>query len=176
MSKSLFITISTILLLPYLAYTGFQEIYPSDPDIVYVKQPNLFSGKWEKTASSDSFSEYIDPTKIEKNIDSTIDIVVMRNYYKVQKNSDSDKNLIFKSQVNNETIDCFNQTVIVNKMYFLGDHFAGGSLVDEPLEPISTPIRVQERTIGLSKIKKVCALANIGLDNQFIKSHFMNNI
>jgi hypothetical protein len=176
MSKSLFITISSILLLPYLAYTAFQEVYPSDPDIVFVKEPNLFSGKWEKTASSDSFSEYVDPSKIEKNFDSTIDVVIMRNYYKTQKNSDSDKNLAFMSQVNRETIDCFNQTIIVNKMYFLGDHFAGGSLVDEPIEPISTPIRVQERTIGLSKIKKVCSMANMGPDPQYIKSYFMHNI
>jgi hypothetical protein len=176
MKKSIFITISFILILPYLAYVGLQAIYPSDPDIVYVKQPNLFSGTWEKTASSDSFSEYIDRTKIEKNIDSTVDVVVMRNYYKLQKDLDSDKNLIFKSQVSNETIDCFNQTIIVNKMYFLGEHFAGGSLVDEPIEPLSTPIRVQERTIGLSKLKKVCSLANMGSDAQFIKSYFMNNI
>lgn len=85
----------------------------------------------------------------------------MRNYYKIQKNSDSERNVIFKSQVKNETIDCFNQTIVVNKMYFLGDHFASGSLVDESLDPISTPTRLQDRTVGLRKIKKVCALANM---------------
>jgi len=176
MRKSLYITISSILLLPFLAYAAFQEVYPSDPDIIFVKEPNLFSGKWEKTASSDSFSEYVDPSKIDKNIDSTISVVIMRNYYKTQKDSDSDKNLAFKSQVSRETIDCFNQTISINKVYFLADHFAGGSLVDEPLEPISTPIRVQERTIGLSKIKKVCSVANMSPDPQYIKSYFMNNI
>ena len=127
-------------------------------------------------AYSDNFSEYINPVKIEKNFDSTVEVVTMRNYYKTQLDNDDDKNITYKSHVSYETVDCFNQTITVNKIYLLGDHFAGGSLVEEPVEPLSKPIRVHSRSIGFSKIVKVCEIANQNTDSQYIKSTFMNNI
>ena len=154
----------------------FQQIYPSDPSIVHIKRPSLFSGEWQKVAYSDNFSEYIEPTRIEKNLNSTIEIVTMRNYFETQTDNDNDKTVSYKSHVSYETIDCFNQTVTVNKIYLLSNKFASGSLVEEPIEPVSTPIRVNSQSIGFSKIRKVCELANLAPDSKYIKSNFMINI
>jgi len=175
MKKSLYLSLAVIFTTPYLAYSAIQAIEPCDPDYVYVKQPSLFAAKWQKVAYSENFSEYINPVKIEKNLDSTVEVVTMRNYYKTQSDND-DKNIIYKSHVSYETVDCFNQTITVNKMFLLGDHFAGGSLVEEPIEPLSGPIRVHSRSIGFSKIVKVCEIANLSTDSQYIKSSFMNSI
>ena len=176
MKKTLYLILAIILITPLTAYLTMQSIYPSDPDLVFVKQPSLFSGVWQKVAYSDNFSEYIEPKRMEKNLDSTVDIVTMRNYFKPQFDGDADKSISYKSQVSYETIDCFNQTVTVTKMYLLSEHFTKGSLVDEPIEPISTPIRVNARSIGFSKIRKVCELSNLSTDSQYVKSSFMNNI
>jgi hypothetical protein len=100
----------------------------------------------------------------------------MRNYYKTQIDIDDDKNITYKSYVSYETVDCFNQTITVNKIYLLGDHFAGGSLVVEPVEPLTKPIQVHSRSSGFSKIVKVCEIANQNTDSQYVKSSFMNNI
>ena len=176
MKKTLYLSLAGILITPYLAYSAIQVIEPCDPDIVYVRQPSLFAAKWQKVAYSENFSEYINPVKIEKNLDSTIEVVTMRNYYKTQTVNEDDKNIVYKSQVSYETVDCFNQTITVNKIYLLGDHFAGGSLVEEPVEPLTKPIQVQSRSIGFSKIVKVCEIANQNTDSQYYKSSFMNNI
>ena len=176
MNKSLYLSLAGIIITPYLAYSAIQAIEPCDPDFVYVKQPSLFAAKWQKVAHSENFSEYINPIKIEKNLDSTVEVVTMRNYYKTQIDNDEDKNITYKSHVSYETVDCFNQTITVNKIFLLGGHFAGGSLVEEPVEPLTKPIRVHSRSIGFSKIVKVCEIANQNTDSQYIKSSFMNNI
>ena len=176
MKKALYITLAGILATPFLAYSAIQAIEPCDPDFVYVKEPSLFAAKWQKVAHSENFSEYINPVKIEKNFDSTVEVVTMRNYYNKQLDNDDDKNVVYKSHVSYETVDCFNQTITVIKIYLLGDHFAGGSLVEEPVEPLSKPIRVHSRSIGFSKIVKVCEIANQGTESQYVKSSFMNNI
>ena len=176
MKKTLYITLAIILITPLSGYMALQVIDPSDPDLVYVKKPSLFSGAWQKVVYSDNFSEYIEPKKMEKNLDSTVDIVTMRNYFKPQFDDEIDKSISYKSQVSYETIDCFNQTVTVTKMYLLSEHFAKGSLIDEPIEPVSTPIRVNARSIGFSKIRKVCELSNLSTDSDYVRSSFMNNI
>jgi hypothetical protein len=165
-----------ILFLPLLAFGIFQKFFPSDPNIVYIKKPSLFSGAWERVAYSDNFSEYIEPKRMGKNLDSTVDIVTMRNYFRPQFDDDKDENISYRSQISYETIDCFNQTITVTKMFLLSDHFANGSLVDEPIEPISTPIHVNARSIGFSKIRKVCELSNLVTDPNYIRSSFMNSI
>lgn len=174
--KLVYATIGLILVLPILAFGSLQKYYPNDPDIVYVKDPSIFSGKWQKIASSNNFSEYIESSKIEVNLDKTVEIVIMRNYYKPQVDEDSNKNLIYKSAISYETIDCFNQTITASKIYQLSDHFSGGALIIEPIEPILKPIRVNPNSIGFSKIRKVCELTNQAIDDQYIKSSFMNNI
>ena len=175
MKKSLYLSLAVIFTTPYLAYSAIQAIEPCDPDYVYVKQPSLFAAKWQKVAYSENFSEYINPVKIEKNLDSTVEVVTMRNYYKTQSDND-DKNIIYKSHVSYETVDCYHQTVSVNKIYLISGHFANGSLVDEPIEPISKPIKVNEGSIGSSKIAKVCDLANRGEEATINRSHYMSNI
>jgi len=175
MKKTLYISLAIILMTPLAGYLTIQYIYPSDPDLIYIKQPSLFSGEWEKVAYSDNFSEYIEPKKMGKNIDSTVDIVAMRNYFKPQLDDDN-KDVSYKSQVSYETIDCFNQTITVSKMYFLSDHYAKGSLINEPIEPLTTPIHVTSHSVGFNKIRKVCELSNLLTDPQYIKSSFMNNI
>ena len=100
----------------------------------------------------------------------------MRNYYKTQSDNDDDKNIAYKSHVSYETVDCFNQTITVNKMYYLADHFASGSLIEEPIEPTSVPIHLQDKTVGLKKLKAVCRLTNHAGDGEYVKSSFMNNI
>jgi hypothetical protein len=171
----LYLTLAGIIVTPYLAYSAMQAIEPCDPDFVYVKPPSLFAANWQKVAYSENFSEYINPIKIEKNLDSTVDIVTMRNYFKKQIDKD-DQNIVYRSRVSYETIDCFNQTITVNKIFFLADHFAGGSLVDEPMEPLTKPLQVQSRSIGFSKVIKACEITNQNTDSESVKSSFMNNI
>ena len=84
MKKFLYITITSMLIIPYAAYSALQVINPVDPDVVHVKKPNLFAAEWKKVSYSDDFTDYLDATKIEKNLDSTIEIVSMRNYFKTQ--------------------------------------------------------------------------------------------
>jgi len=175
MKKTLYFSLAIILITPPAGYLTIQYFYPSDPYLIYIKKPSLFSGEWQKVAYSDNFSEYIEPKKIEKNIDSTVDIVTMRNYFKPQLDDD-DKDVSYRSQVSYETIDCFNQTITVSKMYLLSDHYAKGSLINEPIEPLTTPIYVNSHSVGFSKIRKVCELSNLLTDPQYIKSSFMNNI
>lgn len=174
--KLIISVVLTIIFLPILALGAFKYQYPSDPDLVYIHQPSLFSGKWEKVAYSENFSEYIEPSKFEKNLDLTVDIVAMRNYFKPQLDDYTDQNQQYKSQVSYETVDCFNETITVNKMFLLGGQFAGGSLITEPIEPASTPIRVNSDSIGFRKIRKVCELAQLHNDPKHLKSSFMNNI
>lgn len=176
MKKALYISLAAILVAPYLAYSSMQAIYPCDPDLVHVRQPSLFAAKWQKVAYSDNFSEYINPVKIEKNLDSTVEVITMRNYFKTQSDHEDNKNIVYKSQVSYETVDCYHQTVTVNKIYLIRDHFADGPLVDEPIEPMSTPIKVSEGSIGSSKIAKVCALANQDVEAPLNRSHYMSNI
>ena len=95
MKKMLYATVAIILITPLSGYLALQAIDPSDPDLVYVKQPSLFYGAWQKVAYSDNFSEYIEPKRMEKNLDSTVDIVTMRNYFKPQFDDESDKSISY---------------------------------------------------------------------------------
>ena len=174
--KLVIATMLGVLLLPMIALGSLKTYYPNDPDLVYIHQPSLFSGKWQKIAYSENFSEYIDPNKFEKNLNFTVDIVTLRNYYKPQIDEYTDLNQQYKSQVSYETIDCFNETITVNKMYLLGGQFAHGSLIAEPIEPPSTPIRVNNESIGYRKIRKVCELSKLHPDSKQLKSSFMSNI
>lgn len=175
MKKTLYLSLAIILVTPYLAYSAMQAIDPSDPDFVYVSKPSLFAAKWQKVANSENFSEYINPEKIEINIDLTVDVVTMRNYFKSQIDADGE-GVAYKSQVSYETVDCFNQTITINKMFLLGGHFSSGPLVEDPIEPLSKPISVNARSIGFRKVLKVCEIAHQHTDPQYIKSSFMNNI
>lgn len=159
-----------------LVYGAFRQQYNVDPESVYVRAPNLFSGKWDRVAYSDNFSEYIHPSRVERNLDSTIEVVTLRNYYKAQVDNSDDKKIVYKSNVSLETIDCYHQTVTVNKIYLIGGHFADGPLVEEPIEPVSKPIKVSEGSIGSSKIAKVCALKNQDTEFPSNRSHYMSNI
>ena len=176
MKKYLYATIASIMAIPLLAYSAIQAIEPNGPDIVYVKKPNMFAAEWKKVSYSDDFTDYLDATKIEKNLDSTIEIVSMRNYFKTQTSDFADEPTKYRSIVYKETIDCFNQTILINKMYLLADHFAGGSLVEEPLEDVSNPIKVKPGSVGMGMIKQVCGLAYENSDPKYIKSSCMNNI
>ena len=176
MKKFLYITITSMLIIPYAAYSALQVINPVDPDVVHVKKPNLFAAEWKKVSYSDDFTDYLDATKIEKNLDSTIEIVSMRNYFKTQISDFAAETSKYRSIVYKETIDCFNQTIVINKMYLLADHFAGGSLVEEPLEDVSNPIKVKPGSVGMVMIKQACGLAYETSDPKYIKSSFMNNI
>lgn len=174
--KLVLYSIMCVFAIPILVYGAFRQQYNLDPESVYVRSPNLFSGKWEKVAYSDNFSEYIHPSKIERNLDSTIEVITLRNYYKPQVENSNDKKIVYKSNVSLETIDCYHQTVTVNKIYLISGHFADGPLVEEPIEPVSKPIIVSEGSIGLSKISKICELVNKESYSTFDKSSFMKNI
>ena len=100
----------------------------------------------------------------------------MRNYFKPQADDYTDSKQSYQSHISYETIDCFHQTITVSKIYLLSGHFAKGSLVAEPVEPVWTPIHVKSGTVGLSKIQRVCELANMNSEPHYVKSSFMNNI
>jgi len=56
------------------------------------------------------------------------------------------------------------------------EHFTGGSLIQEPIGPPTKPMKVNTRSIGFSKITKVCEIADQDIELLHIKSSFMNNI
>lgn len=174
--KLLYTTFAVLLLLPLIGFGALQKYYPSDPDLVHINQPNLFAGKWQKVGFSENFTEYIEPTKLERNRDFTIEIMTMRNYFKPQIDDFSDSKQSYYSHVSYETIDCFQQTISVSKIFLLSGHFAKGALIAEPVEPTWTPIHVSAGTVGLSKIQQACALANLNIEPHYFKSNFMNNI
>jgi hypothetical protein len=176
MKRFLYLIIVTLLTIPYAAYSALQAINPIDPDIVFVKKPSLFAAEWKKVSYSDEFTDYIDSKKIERNFDSTIEVVSMRNYFKPQISDFSDPTSKYKSIVYKETIDCFHQTIVINKKYLLADHFAAGSLVKDPVEDESDPIRVQPGSVGLLIVQEACGLAYETFDPKYIKSSFINNI
>ncbi|MBT8525411.1 hypothetical protein G6724_05545 [Polynucleobacter paneuropaeus] len=176
MKRFLYITVASMLAIPYMAYSALQVINPIDPDVVHVKKPNLFAAEWKKVSYSDDFTDYLDFTKIERGLDSTIEIVSMRNYFKTQTSDFTAEPSKYRSIVYKETVDCFNQTIVINKMYLLADHYARGSLVEEPLEDVSNPIKVRPGSVGLSMIKQACGLAYESSDPKYIKSSFMNSI
>ena len=176
MKKTLYITLAAILITPPIAYCAIQAIEPNSPDIVYVKKPSLFAAEWKKVSYSDEFTDYIDLKKIERNFDSTIEVISMRNYFKPQISDFSDPTSKYRSIVYKETIDCFNQTILINKKYLLAEHFAGGSLVEEPLEDVSDPIKVKPGSVGLLMVQEACGLAYETYDPKYIKSSFINNI
>ena len=97
MKKYLYATIASIIAIPLLAYSAIQAIEPNGPDIVYVKKPNMFAAEWKKVSYSDDFTDYLDATKIEKNLDSTIEIVSMRNYFKTQTSDFADEPTKYRS-------------------------------------------------------------------------------
>lgn len=176
MKKTLYITLASILITPFMAYSAIQAIEPSDPDIVIVKKPNMFAAEWKKVSYSDEFTDYIDTKKIERNFDSTIEVISMRNYFKPQLSDSSDNSSKYRSAVFKKTIDCFHQTIIVNKKYLLADPYASGSLVEEPLEDVTNPMRVKPGSVGLLMVQEACGLAYETSDPKYIKSSFMNNI
>lgn len=87
-------SIAFIFSMPALVYGAYTQKFNNDPESIYVKTPNLFSGKWERAAYSDNFSEYIDPNRLERNFDLTIEVVALRNYYKKQVDDDN-KEILF---------------------------------------------------------------------------------
>ena len=176
MKKYLCATIASIMAIPLLAYSAIQALEPNSPDIVYVKKPNMFAAEWKKVSYSDEFTDYIDSKKIERNFDSTIEVILMRNYFKTQTSDFSDNASEYRSIVYKETIDCFNQTIVINKKYLLADHFAGGSLVEDPLEDVTNAIKVKPGSVGLLMVQAACGIAYETSDPKYIKSSFMTNI
>lgn len=160
MRKSICISIFLVMIIPLDAYLALQYFIPSDPDVVYVKSPSLFSAKWEKVAEAENFSEYLDRERVLSNTDSTVSVVSMRNYSKGQSNKYGKKEDKYKSIVLNQTIDCFNGTIETTKMYLIEGHFAKGSLIDEPVELIWKPVKPDSSTISGLKIKQACEIAN----------------
>lgn len=176
MYKTIFLTIGSICAMPFMAYGTLQLAFPSDPDVVYVKSPSLFAAKWEKVASADDFSEYIDKSKVVRNTDMTITVVSMRNYSQPQSNKNDESIVQYKSEVLNETIDCFNQTIETTKVYLIGDNFARGAIVEDPIEITSLPRSVRPASVGHSKVRIACELLKYTNESEPAKSDFMRNI
>ena len=174
--RSAYISIVAIFVVPILVYIGFKEQFPIDPESIYIKSPSLFSGKWERVGYSENFSEYVDPKRLEVNIDNTIEVVSMRNYLKPQLDEKREANNLYKSVISYETVDCFNKTIVVNKVYFMSERFSLGALVAEPVEISSRPIYVDVGSVGYNKISRVCQMSSIYIDPKHTRTNFMNNI
>lgn len=176
MYKTILLTIGSICTIPFMAYGALQLAFPSDPDIVYVKSPSLFAAKWEKVASADDFSEYIDKSKVIRNGDMTITTVSMRNYSRPQSNKNDESIVEYKSEVLTETIDCFNQTIETTKVYLIGENFARGAIVEDPIEITSLPRVVRPASVGHSKVRIACEVADYHDKTKQTKLDFMRNI
>ena len=74
--RGFYITIGCVIALPILIYGIFTKQYPTDPDFIYVPAPNLFAAKWEKVGESDTFSQYLNKSKIIKKDDQTISVLL----------------------------------------------------------------------------------------------------
>lgn len=174
--RSAYISIVAIFVAPVLVYIGFKQQFPMDPESIYIKSPSLFSGKWERVSFSENFSEYVDPKRLEVNIDNTIEVISMRNYQKPQLEDTREGKNIYKSVIAYETVDCFSKTIVVNKVYFMSERFSLGVLIAEPIERSSRPIYVDEGSVGFNKISRVCEMSSVYIDPKHTRTDFMNNI
>lgn len=174
--KSIYLTLLGICGIPLVMYGALQTQFPEDPDLVFINQPSVFAGKWEKAGNSENFTDYINPKKIEETFDQTVDIVTLRNYHNTKLEKIEDDSISYRSHITFESINCFRQTITINKTYFFSGKFGTGSLVAEPIETYSKPINVSEGSVGFRKVKKVCELANVSKDSNYIKSRFLKFI
>jgi hypothetical protein len=153
-------SICGIFFFPILVYGAFINQHYSDPNVVYVKPPSLFSGKWEKIGSTDKFTEYFNTSKIFSDEDLLVEIVAMRHYSARQTDEIRNKEITYKSLVTYQTIDCFKETIKTTKIYLISGSFGNGPIVDEPFESLKSPRPVKLNSIGHSKIKTICEKAS----------------
>jgi hypothetical protein len=176
MIKNIYLIIFAVFSIPSIVLGIFRNQYPIDPDIVYVKSPNLFAEKWEKVGATNEFSQYIVKSRVIKNDDLTITVSVMRNYSGIKRKVKDDIKTQYHSEVVNMDINCFHQTYKTNKTYLLSGYFANGSLIEEPQEDFSMPNRVNRGTIGESLIEIACQIANYQKSSKDAKIGFMQDI
>lgn len=174
--KSIYLTIGFILCLPALVYAGFKQQFPNDPDIVYVKAPGLFAGKWDKVASSDDFAEYLNTASITANEETTVTAISMRHYAEIQTDKLDDVEITYKSMVLHQTIDCFRQKIATNKVYLVTGSYANGPIAADPIELYENPRTVNPSSVAQSKIDVVCSSKAINKEGASTKSIYMHNI
>jgi len=174
--KSIYLTVGFLLCLPALVYAGFKQQFPSEPDIVYVKAPGLFAGKWDKVASSDEFTEYLNKHSVIGNEEMTVSAISMRQYSVVQVDKLDDVQLTYRSMVLYQTIDCFHQTISTTKVYLIAGSYANGPIAADPIELFETPRTVKPSSIAQSKINAACSSDARAKEAMPTKTSYMLNI
>lgn len=174
--KSIYLTVGFLLCLPALVYAGFKQQFPSEPDIVYVKAPGLFAGKWDKVASSDVFTEYLNKPSITANDDMTISAISMRHYAEVQVDKQDEVQVTYKSKVLYQTINCFHQTITTTKEYLITGPYGNGPIASDPIELYETPRTPRTNSIGESKINTICSSETKPKEAASTKAIYMRNI
>jgi hypothetical protein len=174
--RSIYLTVGFLLCLPALVYAGFKQQFPSEPDIVYVKAPGLFAGKWDKVGSSDDFTEYLNKPSLTVNEDMTISAISMRHYALVQADALDEVQITYKSKVLYQTINCFHQTITTTKVYLITGPYANGPIASDPVELYETPKAVRPGSIAQSKVDAICSIENKPKEAASTKAVYMQNI
>lgn len=174
--RSIYLTVGFLLCLPALVYAGFKQQFPNDPDIVYVKAPGLFAGKWDRVASTDDFTEYLSKPSITADEDMTVTAISMRHYAVVQVDKLDEVQVTYKSKVMHQTINCFHQTITTTKVYLITGPYGNGPIASDPIELYETPRAVRPTSIGQSKINAICSSETKPKEDTSTKAIYMRNI
>jgi len=174
--KSIYLTVGFLLCLPALVYAGFKQQFPSEPDIVYVKAPGLFAGKWDKVASSNDFTEYLNKSSVTATEEMTVTAISMRHYAEMQVDKQDEVQVTYKSMVLHQTIDCFHQTISTTKVYLITGPYGNGPIASDPIELYETPRTVRPTSIAQSKINAICSSETKPKEDASTKAIYMRNI
>jgi len=174
--RGFYITVGCVIALPILIYGIFTKQYPTDPDFIYVPAPNLFAAKWEKVGESETFSQYLNKSKIIKNNDQTISVLVMRNFSSSKSKKDSFSTKPYRSEVASIEIDCFHKTFETTKIYLITGSFANGPLAEEPQEIFANPLPAKSGSVGLQLIDSACTAVNYSNPAKPSRINFMQDI
>lgn len=174
--RSIYLTVGFLLCLPALVYAGLKQQFPNDPDIIYVKAPGLFAGKWDKVASTDDFTEYLNKPSITADEDMKVSAISMRHYAVVQVDKFDDVPVTYKSMVLHQTIDCFHQTISTTKAYRITGPYGNGPIASDPVELYETPRAVRPGSIAQSKINAICSSETKPKEDASTKAIYMSNI
>lgn len=175
-ARGFYITIGCVIALPVLIYGIFTKQYPTDPDFIYVPAPNLFAAKWEKVGESETFSQYLNKSKIIKNNDQTISVLVMRNFNPSKSKKDAFGTKLYRSEVASIEIDCFHQTFETTKIYLISGPFANGPLAAEPQNIYTNPHPAKSGSVDLQLIDSACSAVNYNNPAKPSRISFMQDI
>ncbi len=157
--RSLAISFIGILSIPAIAFTSFQYIYPSDPDLAYTKHGKL-TVEWVKFSESDNFTEYMAKEKTFDEETLVANILVMRNYQKPQSSIYDHEQVHYSSMLSHQTVNCRSRTVSVQDLMLFSSKLSKGNLVKDLYELDYDSGEAQPGTIAEKKVVALCGFTS----------------